>query len=759
MKKLKAFLAAFLIATFSCPAEGAGSGYSPFGWQTWKAPVNSSSLLPTSGNLPGDVRIDLTTFDEWLWNGSAWISIGGSGAILSLGNFDSQAATAKGAALVAGVLSMQSASTSAPGLVNTTAQSFLGNKAITDASTAAATPSAGFSLFGQGTVQNHATSYGSSANFVGRSSNGTFAAPTASTTDDLLAAFGGRGYGATGFPTTSRGAFRINAAEPWTDTAQGSYLVLRTTPIGGTATAEIARFTDTGSLGVGTSTPVALIEASGTSPDIFSTAYASNGNFVGRRADGTSTVPTAVQANEIISNFGGSGYGATAFSSGSKGNYRIYAAENWTDAAQGTYLRLSTTPIGSTSLTERMRITDAGLVNISGLTASQSVLTDSSKNLISNPVTGSGSSVLATSPTLVSPALGTPTALVGTNITGTASGFTAGNATNTAITDDTSTNAIMYPTWVTSNSGNLPQKVSSTNLVFNPSASQLIVGYNSATDTNITAPETALVDIKGSANALLTMTRYSNANTGATVQLRKSRSATVGTGTVITTGDTVGSLQFSAVGTDGLAYTRAAQVDVQAEGTIGSAIIPGLFRVLTANSSGALTLGMSINSAQLVTVPGTLTVTGAITPTGGIVGTATNNNATAGNVGEYVESLVTSYTNIPGATTAWADLTSISLTAGDWDVTGFVDWSLNGSVQTVAQIGISTTSGNSSTGLVDGNNMATLVIATAAQNRAGVIPSYRMSLAGTTTVYLKLNATYTVATPQYVCRLSARRVR
>lgn len=46
-----------------------------------------------------------------------------------------------------------------------------------------------------------------------------------------------------------------------------------------------------------------------------------------------------------------------------------------------------------------------------------------------SPTTGSGSVVLATSPTLVTPALGTPSALVGTNITGTAAGLTAGNAT------------------------------------------------------------------------------------------------------------------------------------------------------------------------------------------------------------------------------------------------------------------------------------------------------------------------------------------
>jgi hypothetical protein len=46
--------------------------------------------------------------------------------------------------------------------------------------------------------------------------------------------------------------------------------------------------------------------------------------------------------------------------------------------------------------------------------------------------TGTGSLVFATGPTLVSPALGTPTTLVGTNITGTAFGLTAGNVTTNA---------------------------------------------------------------------------------------------------------------------------------------------------------------------------------------------------------------------------------------------------------------------------------------------------------------------------------------
>ncbi|MCX6250517.1 MAG: hypothetical protein NTX61_07180 [Bacteroidetes bacterium] len=50
---------------------------------------------------------------------------------------------------------------------------------------------------------------------------------------------------------------------------------------------------------------------------------------------------------------------------------------------------------------------------------------------------------------------------------------TATNAVNTGITDDASTNATMYPTWVTAISGSFPQKTSSSKLTFNPSSGTL----------------------------------------------------------------------------------------------------------------------------------------------------------------------------------------------------------------------------------------------------------------------------------------------
>lgn len=72
-------------------------------------------------------------------------------------------------------------------------------------------------------------------------------------------------------------------------------------------------------------------------------------------------------------------------------------------------------------------------------------------------------------------ALGTPSSGTATNLTGTAAGLTAGNATNVAITNDTTTNATMFPTWVTANTGSLPLKVSSTEVSFNPSSGVFVL--------------------------------------------------------------------------------------------------------------------------------------------------------------------------------------------------------------------------------------------------------------------------------------------
>lgn len=63
-------------------------------------------------------------------------------------------------------------------------------------------------------------------------------------------------------------------------------------------------------------------------------------------------------------------------------------------------------------------LTASSTATLSGLTASTALALDASKNIVSVTNTGSGNNVLATSPTLTTPNLGTPTSLTLTNATG-----------------------------------------------------------------------------------------------------------------------------------------------------------------------------------------------------------------------------------------------------------------------------------------------------------------------------------------------------
>ena len=82
-----------------------------------------------------------------------------------------------------------------------------------------------------------------------------------------------------------------------------------------------------------------------------------------------------------------------------------------------------------------------GMVTSVGNTASLGSFSSSNLATALTDETGTGSAVFATSPTLVTPNLGTPSTLVGTNITGTAAGLTAGSAT-TVVTNANLTGAV-----------------------------------------------------------------------------------------------------------------------------------------------------------------------------------------------------------------------------------------------------------------------------------------------------------------------------
>lgn len=154
-------------------------------------------------------------------------------------------------------------------------------------------------------------------------------------------------------------------------------------------------------------------------------------------------------------------------------------------------------------------------------------------------------------------------------------------------------------------------------------------------------------------------------------------------------------------------------------------------------------------------------ITSGTVPSFAVVGSTTNNDAPLGRIGQYVESTGQSTVNFP-ASGVLGDISSISLPAGDWDVSFLVYWGKNGATVTSYELCIGPNIGNDNTGLQNGINCVTAATAVSFNNTVEVetLPTYRVSLNSTTTRYLKLSAIYTVATPQYFgFRMSARRPR
>ncbi len=141
---------------------------------------------------------------------------------------------------------------------------------------------------------------------------------------------------------------------------------------------------------------------------------------------------------------------------------------------------------------------------------------------------------------------------------------------------------------------------------------------------------------------------------------------------------------------------------------------------------------------------------------GGITGVTNGGNATAGNVGQAVRSAATGVSAVSGQ---YADITSITLTAGDWDISAVASMTIGSAVMSGNRdIMIGTVAGNDTTGRVLGDNQQFITLVTGADG-GGTIPSYRVNITGSTTYYLKARMTFTTATPTMDGRISARRVR
>jgi len=161
-------------------------------------------------------------------------------------------------------------------------------------------------------------------------------------------------------------------------------------------------------------------------------------------------------------------------------------------------------------------------------------------------------------------------------------------------------------------------------------------------------------------------------------------------------------------------------------------------------SAATLTLGTPTN----------LVLTSATgLPSASLVAVTTNSNAAAGVVGQIVTSTVTGVAITSGTLT---NVTSISLAAGDWDVYGSVQAQTAGTTTTdYTSGGINTTSAT----LPAAGLYMVLPAGAAGLLTGGAVPSRRISISSTTTVYLVARISYAVSTCTVAGSITARRER
>ncbi len=172
-------------------------------------------------------------------------------------------------------------------------------------------------------------------------------------------------------------------------------------------------------------------------------------------------------------------------------------------------------------------------------------------------------------------------------------------------------------------------------------------------------------------------------------------------------------------------------------------------------SAGTTGSGLAVaqTSPTFITpVLGAATATSlAFSSTSGIIGTTTNNNAAAGSVGEVVTSTVAIGSPVALTDVTAADVTSISLTAGDWDVWGNVKCITSGAVTVfylntwISTVSATQNADNTLVGILQYGTEGLLLTSTI----LGVAPiTQRISLAGTTTIYLGCTSHFTGGTSQ-----------
>ena len=198
----------------------------------------------------------------------------------------------------------------------------------------------------------------------------------------------------------------------------------------------------------------------------------------------------------------------------------------------------------------------SGIIVLNGSTSGSATITVSATGVLALP-TGT----TATNMTLTTPALGTPSAIVLTNASGTASGLTAGNATlaATVTVANEATDTTCFPLFATAATGSLAA-LSNADLTFN-SATGLLSATGLAGAFNGTVGATTPDTVAGTTGTFDSTVTVGANGTAGTLNVKNSG------GTTTASVDSDGIASFASVITSSLNVTSGVNGTTQIEGT------------------------------------------------------------------------------------------------------------------------------------------------------------------------------------------------
>lgn len=195
-----------------------------------------------------------------------------------------------------------------------------------------------------------------------------------------------------------------------------------------------------------------------------------------------------------------------------------------------------------------------------------------------------------------------------------------------------------------------------------------------------------------------------------------------------------------------------AQVDIYGGGNTYTQYVDAATATIETAGGSGIPISYLIDSAVKVSV----------TKNNGVklVGTTTNDDAAALYVGEYIKSNIAVGSAVSITTATAKTIASVSLTAGDWDVTGTVAFNPSAGTLIVDMKGGISQTNNTLPTLSDTAALVDIPLSPSAGVGATIpVGTSRVSLAATTTVYLVAQSTFTVSTNTAYGFISARRVR